>query len=269
MPATTARLPIALCQGLILGGLSAPALRIALVLAAHADASGRFSMTKPSLERLTDIRMDNADRILDRVRGAEAEIDGDPVRAFDDITYTPGVQKRLAGIVTGSLSSGMVTAMAHPRFGGRFVTVDLGELGKLSTVPGILLWLRLATERRDGEVRLRLRDEDMLGLFGSYIGRAAITRTTVKDGEHVWTGLSRIFTNLVDPGVRDLWNALEDVLVDARPISRTGRGHGRAWSSIELEMAPVRKLPSIREMAAAEREKAAYHARKHDPIGSS
>jgi len=268
MPAITSRLPIALCRGLVLGGLSAPALRIALVLAAHSTGDGRFSMTKPTLERLTAIRMDNADRTLDRVRGAEVDIDGDVVRAFDDIMYTPGVQKRLAGIVSGQLSSALVTAMAHPRFGGRSVTVDLGELGRLSTVPGILLWLRLSTEPRDGEVRLRFKDEDMLELFGSYIGRAAITRTTAKDGEHAWTGLSRIFTNLVDPGVRDLWDALEDVAVDARPISRTGRGHGRAWSSIEVEMSPVRKLPSIRELAAMEREKAAYHARKHDPLGS-
>lgn len=59
--------------------------------------------------RMYNTRIDNGQRFIERILGSvidipgseEAEV-GEPV--FDDLTYIPGIEKRLAGVVHGQLS---------------------------------------------------------------------------------------------------------------------------------------------------------------------
>lgn len=258
---TTIELPIALATGLVLEGLTAPAMRMALVLISTSGRSGGVDMLKPELERLAGVRLDNADRSLDRLRHATVGDDA----VFAELEYTPGIQKRLAGVIRGRLSPGLLAELSHPRHGGRSVKIDVDELRACSSVPGILLLLRLAVERqRDVDrVQLRLRDVDALGIFGAYIDRAGRTRTSANGDEERSTSLSRIYAELIEPAIRDLWPALQGWTLDAVPGVPAAHARGKGWSHIDVTMTRLQKRPSIKELAAAERDKAAYQLRKH------
>lgn len=259
--------PLAFGHGRIPAGLTAPAMRAALVLIARANPSGEFDIMKPELEALAGLRLDAADRFFDRLRGSQLACDGVALPAFDSIEYVPGVQKRLAGIIRGRLSPEVLHEITLPRWSGQRLQVDAGELAKLTTVPGILLWLRLGVERQSGrgqEFRLRLTDEDAAGIFGPYTGRAAIKRKTKSEGEFQWTSLSRIYDQLIGPGIKDLWDAIEGAVVDARPVVPE-RGRGRAWSHVEITMSKLRPMPSLRELQAASNSALDYERRKHKP----
>ncbi len=257
-------LPVALATGLVLQGLTAPAMRLSLVLIASASSSGRIDVLKPQLERRAGVRLDNADRTLNRPRGATIAVGEYEAPAFAELDYQAGIQKRLAGIVRGQLSPELIGEIAHPRHGGRTITVDGEELRRLDSVPGILLWLRLALDRQRGDdrVRIHLTDEDAAAIFGGYVQRAAITRTTADGETFRATSLSRIYDDLVAPAVRDLWG-IEGYVVDAAPIVPVVRQRGRAWSSIEITMTKTRKRLSLRELAALGRDADEYELRKH------
>ena len=263
MPADAIALPIAIASGVIPGDLTAPAMRAALVLIGRADASGNFDILKPDLERLTDLRLDNADRFLNRLRDSQFETADGMAPAFAEIVYIAGIKGRLAGVIRGQLSAALIDSISSPVHAGRTVTLAFDELRRLRTTPGILLLLWLSTRRGDDELRIRMTDRDALQVFGPYVARAAITRTTKRDGEHQWTGLSRIFSELVEPGIRDLWGAIPGYDIDAVPMSRTGLGRGRAWSHIEVSMVRLVRRMSVKQLAARQREIEDYERRKH------
>lgn len=257
-------LPVALATGLVLQGLTAPSMRLALVLIASASSSGRIDVLKPQLERRAGVRLDNADRSLNRPRSATIAVGEYETPVFAELDYTAGIQKRLAGIVRGQLSPELIGEIAHPRHGGRTVTVNAEELRRLDSVPGILLWLRLALDRQRGDDRvlIHLTDETAATIFGGYVHRAAITRSN-RDGEQFRaTSLSRIYDDLVAPAVRDLWG-IEGSVVDAAPVVPAVRQRGRAWSAIEITMTKTRKRLSLRELAALGRDADEYELRKH------
>src|SRR5690606_10105569 len=257
--------PFGLAQGIILAGLTAPAYRAAVVLISRANASGVFDITKPELERLAGLRLDATDRFLERLRVSQIACADDLVAPFDEIEYVPGIQNRLAGIIRGRLSSGLLMELHSPRWSGRRLDLDAAELSKLTTVPGILLWLRLAAERQGaGDFRLRLKEEDAAAIFGPYVARAAISRRTKSDGEFQWTALSRIYEQLISPAVKDLWSALDGHVVDARPAALE-RGHGKAWSHVEITMQRLAPMPSLRELNMQEIDRQDYAVRKHRP----
>lgn len=268
MPKPSIAAPLALCHGRILAGLTAPAYRAALVLISHAKPNGIFDITKPELEALAGLRLDAADRFLERLRDSQLACEGNASPAFAEIVYVPGIQQRLAGIIKGRLSPEMLDEISSLRWSGQRLQLDAGELAKLTTVPGILLWLRLAIERQtatDSTFSLRLRDEGAASIFGPYTARAAINRKTKSEGEFKWTSLSRIYEQLIEPGVRDLWTAIDGYVVDARPAVPE-RGRGRAWSHVEITMAKLRPMPSLRELNEAAARKAEYDATKHSNV---
>lgn len=259
--------PFGLAEGIILAGPTAPAYRAAVVLISRANSSGVFDITKPELEKLAGLRLDATDRFLERLRVSQVACTGDIAVAFDEIEYVPGVQNRLAGIIRGRLSPALLMELHSPRWSGRRLDLNASELSKLTTVPGILLWLRLAVERQGAatsDFRLRLREEEAAALFGPYIGRAAIKRRTKSDGEFQWTSLSRIYEQLIAPAVKDLWSAIDGHVVDARP-GAVERGHGKAWSHVEITMQRLAPMPSLRELNMQEIERQDYAVRKHRP----
>jgi hypothetical protein len=249
----TLKLPRILASGHVPAGLTAPALRLALVLLAAADSYGRVSVVKPHLERDAGVRLDNADRALQRVRDAVIPTEDGEIKLFDEITYLPGEQKRLAGIVTASVSgtfrsfAGMLGEIHGP----------IDELRRLTTAPGICLWLYTLPLRQAGpDHRIRLKDEDTAAVFGEYLSRATIKRSS-RGETFQWTSLSRIYQELIMPGVEDLFGALEGWTIDAIPaVPEAGRG--RAWSHVELTVTKLAKRPTAREAMAKYRESVAY-----------
>lgn len=190
-----------LASGHVPAGLTAPALRLALVLLAAADAYGKVSVVKPHLERDAGVRLDNADRALQRVRDAVVATDDGEIKLFDEIVYLPGEQKRLAGIVTASVSG------SFRSFAGMHGEVDgpIDELRRLTTAPGICLWLYTLPLRQSGpNHRIRLKDEDTAAVFGEYLSRATVKGSS-RGETFRWTFLSRIYQELIKPGVDDLF----------------------------------------------------------------
>jgi hypothetical protein len=264
----TISLPAALCDGLILEGLTAPSMRIALVLIAAATGGpGALDILKPVLEKQAGVRLDNAHRSLERIRDCTLS---DGQRVFDEIVYHPGAQKRLAGIVRGLLSGPLLDAISDPRHGGRTVEIDLEELRGCGTVPGILLLLKLASPRQAAinEIRLRLVDRDCLDLFGGYLDRAGVDVVDADGTTSRSTSLSRIYADLITPAVRDLWSALDGYTIDAVPSVPVVKRRGRAWSHIDVVVTRLERRKSVRELMTAIGDHRRYKATKHGPAGS-
>lgn len=258
-------LPAALAHGLVPASLTAPALRMALVLiGAASSATGQISMVKPHLERDAGVRLDNAHRSLERLRNATiVDARGEPALLFEDLTYLPGEQKRLAGIVSGRLSDETQEAIRSSGHAGRSITISIDELGRLSTIPGILLLLRLAVDRPHGDIRLRMDEDECARTFGDYLSRATIRRTNASGDQFRWTALSRIFAELVEPGVKDLWGALDGYVVDAIP--GVPEKKGSPWSYIDITMAKLQPRKSLRELATSLKDSQHYEIRKREP----
>jgi hypothetical protein len=269
--AETIKLPAALAHGLVPAGLTAPALRMALMLIAAAGArTGRIDILKPHLERGAAVRLDNAHRSLERLRECTiVDAGGQPAHLFDELVYTPGEQKRLAGIITGSLSGTARAAIGQPQFAGRTIEISLDELRRLSTIPGILLLARLAADRPNGDIRLRMGEDECQRTFGDYLSRATIERQNADGQAFRWTALSRIFAELIEPGVKDLWSALDGHVVDAVPGVPENRGHGNAWSHIDITLKRLAPRKTLRELAAVVKADEEYQVRKRRPRGSA
>lgn len=267
MALETMKLPLAVASGLVMSGLTAPAMRMALVLLGRASPMGAINVLKPDLERLAGVRLDNAERSLDRLRMSQFDAGGHAEFVFDGLGYTPGAYKRLAGVITGSLTTPFADAIANPVWAGKTVEVDLAELRQLTTVPGILLWLRLAIERQAGteQFRLRMKAEDLAPVFGPYLSRATINRRTAADGEFAWTSLSRMFNSVIAPAIEDLHAVFADHVVDATPITRAGGGKGVPWVAVDIEMERIHRRKSLRELREMGAQREEHRRRKHEP----
>lgn len=260
-------LPAALANGVVPAGLTAPALRMAMVLIASASASsGGISIMKPHLERDAAVRLDNAHRSLERLRGAMiADVRGEPARLFDELVYKPGVQKRLAGVITGTVSVAAREAFAAGGNAGRTILIAMDELRRLSTIPGILLLTRFAAERDRDDLRIRMGEDECAKVFGDYLSRATIERQNADGEPFRWTALSRIYAELIEPGVKDLWTAVDGFVVDAIPGVPAQRGHGNAWAYVDVTIKKLAPRKSLRELAAVAKDAEDYATRKHTP----
>ncbi|MGV8953118.1 MAG: hypothetical protein ACOH2M_18615 [Cypionkella sp.] len=256
-------LPRALADGVLLSGLTAPAMRAALVLVGYAGDSGRIDMLKPELERLAGVRIDNGQKFVDRIQQSaidvpesdEVEI-GEPV--FDDLTYTPGTEKRLAGIVRGQLSGSFRTAIGRMSRTG-MVTLDIDVLRHLDTTAGILIYLRIALERAANPgksvLKMRLRDVDAFGWFGQYCRQASTGRVNVGGDVFRSVSLGRIHRHLIAPGILDLAAAVDDFEVDAVTAVPEQAVRGRAWSHVDVLVRKLITAPTVAQMAQLMSEK--------------
>ncbi len=167
-------LPFGLADGLLLGGLTAPSMRATLALLSTLTPDGAVEILKPFMERLASTRIDNGDRFLERPR--ECFIDGgtpdDGERWFYELDYTPGEMKKLAGVIRGRLTRTAREALADPNWGSRKVRISADVLGQLSTVPGILLYLKIAgimsSHPTSKVIDLRLDKDSIESIFGRY-----------------------------------------------------------------------------------------------------
>lgn len=269
---TNARLvlPRGLAVGVIMSGLTAPSMRAALVLAGYAKEDGRVDMLKPELERLSGTRIDNGHKFLERILQSvidipgsdEAEI-GEPV--FDELTYSPGIEKRLAGVVHGQLSGSFRTAISRMTRTGT-VTLDIDVLRHLDTIAGILIYLRIALEQAArpaaSVLKIRLRDTDAYSWFGQYCQQAS-TGTVNAAGDQIRSvSLGRIHRHLIAPGIKDLAAAVDDLDLDAIAGIPEEAVRGRAWSHVDIVARKLRRMPTIGELDAAGKQRIAYHERK-------
>lgn len=263
-------LPKALAMDVLMSGLTAPGMRAALVLAGHAAADGRIDMLKPQLEKLSGTRIDNGHRFVDRLGEAVIDIpgSGDPEvghDAFSDLLYTPGIEKRLAGVITGQLSGAFLSAISAARRSGQ-VVLDLDVLRHLDTVAGILIYLRVQLERARAPghsvLKLRLKDADAFAWFGQYCRQASTGRTNAAGEVFRSVSLGRIHRALIDPGIRDLAAAVDDLDIDAIAGIPETAVRGKAWSHVDIMVRKLRRVATISELDAAGRQQTAYEARK-------
>lgn len=265
---TTLTLPAALAQGVILAGLTAPSMRVALVLIANASSAGRIDMLKPEVEKLAGVRMDNANRMIERLLQSVIDIPyseepevGEPV--FDELIYTPGIEKRFAGVIIGTLSGSFRTAVGRMTRTGT-VMLDIDVLRRLSTVPGIVLYIRLQLERskapKEAVIRFRLKDADGFAMFGQYCRQASTGRVSA-DGESFRSiSLGRIARHLIEPAVRDLGDASQDIEINAVAGIPEQAVRGKAWSHVDIVARRLKRV-SLKEFVDRQDEKQRHRAR--------
>lgn len=260
-------LPRALSTGLIMLDLSAASMRAALVLIANARSDGSIDMLKPELERLAALRIDNGHRFLTPIFESRIDIPsdrdsegvGDSV--FESLDYVPGEQKRLAGIIRGQLSLSFRRAISMPTFHGK-LDLDLDVLRRLGTVPGILIYLKIAAllgQTSASVHRIRLKTDDAMAMFGNYVGQAATRTVNAAGEESMNVSLGRIHRHLIAPGVRDLAGALEDYDVEAIAAVPETPLPGRAWSHVDVMVRRLKRVGTIKELSENQRQRAAYY----------
>lgn len=238
-------LPAALAHGLVPAGLTAPSLRMALVLlAAASDGTGNISVMKPHLERDAAVRLDNAHRSLERLREASiVDRNGEPARLFERLVYSLGEQKRLAGIISGTVSVAAREAFAAGAMSGKAISIALPELRRLSTIPGILLLVHLAADRDGDDFRIRMDDDECVRTFGHYLSRATVERRNTDGETFRWTALSRIFAELVEPGSRICGAPLMAMSLTRHSVCRRSGAMGTHGPS---SISPLSALPRRR-----------------------
>ncbi|WEJ31691.1 hypothetical protein [Devosia sp. SD17-2] len=262
-----------LSKGLLPTGLTAPGLRAFVVLLAHAKPDGTVDMLKPDLERLANVRIDQGDRFMHPLR--ESSIDCPADRSlieypwFDSIDYEPGQYRRTAGRFLGRLSYAALGLMSLSRWSGS-VPVDVDEFKRLSTVGGIILYLRcralLAEQPKTVEAQMRLQIEDVHEIFGFYCD-AAISRKKV-DGVVRWKSLSlsRVSRVLLQPGIDDIKRNADDLLIDLREIKAPGSGRGKPWKRVDIVFGPLPKRTSLRDLNMRGIEKQEHAARRFTSV---
>jgi hypothetical protein len=260
-------LPQGLAEGIILSDLSAPAMRATLVLIAAAKADGSINLLKPDLEMIAAVRIDNGHRFLDALTESCLDMPADQEHVsygdavFKSLDYQPGEQKRFAGIIRGQLSDSFRGAVSEPRWQGR-IEIDLDVLRRLTTVPGILMYLKiagmLARNPSQSVHRMRLKINDAMALFCNYGGQAA-TKTRNAAGEFSLNiSLGRIHRHLITPALIDLGNALEDFDVDAVVAMPENPAPGRAWSHIDIMVRRLIRLGTLSDLNERQRQRGAY-----------
>ncbi|KQX40386.1 hypothetical protein ASD04_07080 [Devosia sp. Root436] len=247
---TVLSIPLAVAEYLVLEGLTAPQMRIALTLLCLAGAGGQVRIEKPSLERMTGVSMDAANRTLDPVRKTLLGLHGHPSSGsavFADIVYEPGKRGVSFGVVSATLSREMRGVMAET--GTRMMKLPADEMREYSSVPSIILRLRLGAaleaDKTAAVARMRLRPEDLQPTFGGY-ARSAVVRTTSRVtgevAEHV--SLARAGAVLVDPAVNEITKISNSMRVKAGR-----RMAGRKWAAIVVEATRLQFLPRLTKPA--------------------
>lgn len=232
-----------------------------------ATERGYVDQLKPEIEKLIATRVDNASAFLDPLRhsiidlpGIDHDAAGEPW--FETVEYTPGVQKRLAGVVRARLSSAARSVLSDLMFTGT-VAIAADEFRRLSTVCGIIVYLRCRKLLKDGgiakEVSQRFDDKGLFGLFGQY-AKAAVSRKRNVAGDIVQTlSLSRMTDVLLEPAVLDVRRNVDDVIV-AIAAGRAGDGGGR-WTHVDLGVAPRPQRMTLRELDADMLEKERHRSK--------
>jgi len=255
--------PMALTNGVLPTGLPAPAFRAFVMLVSLANDNGFVDILKPELERLISTRIDNATRFLEPLRESVIDmpgIDHDSVGEpwFESVEYLPGEQKRLAGVIRLQLSGAARSVLASIAYPGT-VAIAADEFRRLSTVPGIIVYLRcrrlISAVGKAAEIQERFDDAGLFQLFGQY-SAAAVSNKRKADGEIGQTlSISRMTDTLLEPAVQDVRRHVDDVVVVLSEGRPEGGGRGRRWSHVDLLIAPRPKRLSVRDIDAMMTEK--------------
>ncbi|MEO8758648.1 MAG: hypothetical protein ABI398_12965 [Devosia sp.] len=246
------RIPYAVAEHAVLGGLSAAQMRIALVLIAM-NVTSQTSIVKPMFERVTGVRLSNADRVLgaivaDGIISTDiAAFDGKPI--FESWTYIRGERGRIAGVIDAKLSIDLqylisAAGMRHPD-----IEIAADELRRYSSVAGILMRLRIgaffARYPHVKKMEASVTPEAGAALFGAFGAKLARIERTTADGEvKAYTSLFRLNAGVIAPGAAEVNSmpistrgSLPGFKVTATPIVQdTGAGPGQHWISVDLDV---------------------------------
>lgn len=229
------KVPFTLASECTIGGLNAPSMRLAVVLATMAfhGHQGEWSINKPDLELRAGVVLDSAERLLAPVRGAILEKDDISVPVFERLEYEPGQRFKTAGVITARLSF-MAREMLFSQ--QKVVRMPLDEFRAYSSISAVILRLRLAARLQDLKTSKndvwRLKPEDLAstGVFGSYSKLAMITRTNAKGETAEYVSLSRAEAKLLRKGVDEINARSQGAKVDLVPIKTSAgpKSHGIA-----------------------------------------
>lgn len=269
-PATglTLQVPRALAHGVLPAGLTAPALRAFVIMLAHAGPDGTIDLLKPALVDQSGTRIDAASRFLEPLRSTTIAIAmgnaADGEHWFDEIRYRPGERTKFAGVIAAQLSPAARTIMAQPDLVGT-IEIQVDEFRRLTTVPGVLLYLRLRDELarapKAKAVTMRAVVEDLHGLFGVYCAAAASKRVNADGDLELTLGLSRVTATLLVPAVADLAKAMDTVGVDLIEGKAEGAGRGVRWRHVDIVAERLAPRKTMVVIGAAEKERKAHAAR--------
>lgn len=140
--------------------------------------------------------------------------------------------------------------------------MQVDELRRLSTVPGIILYLRcqaiLAGKPSSREIVQRWDDQELLEVFGQYAASARSVRTLASGEQSVTVSLSRMTAALLTPGADDLRAALDSfaaAVIEGKPL---GAGRGKKWSHVDLVLQRLAPRPKLKDLVAAQNERLRY-----------
>jgi hypothetical protein len=258
------KIPLMVAQSLVAPGLTASSLRMLIVLIALGGRDGQVRIDKPRFERLLGIRLDNAAVAMAPLERATIEMAEDPGNnvagpALSSLSYTPGVQKRLSGIIeaqTNDWSIGALVGMSR----NQLVEIPADEFRNYRSVSGILMRLRIAAAFSSPDAKVaswRLDHTGLANMFGSHASAAALTRTSAKTGTKTEIlSLARAGQVIVIPAAEELKRYCRDVSVTAHVMLGGNEGDAkRPWLAIDVK-ATKRKRVSLADLA----KKGAYRA---------
>ena len=259
-----------LAKGVLPSGLTAPMLRVFAIMLSHVGKDGTIDILKPHLEEQASVRIDAGHRYVEPLRTSLIDIPSDPELSgapwFDSIEFVPGERKKLAGRFVAQLSPEAMAVMADLRWSGT-VPVPISEFRRLSTGPGILLYLRckllIATNPKATEHTIRWAIEDVFAALGQYC-QAAKTKKVLASGDVSESiSLSRVTRVLLEPGVADIQKSVDDLLIGIDEVKPAGAGRGRAWKRVDIVFGPRPKRASLKELNDMTAARAEYHRTKH------
>ncbi|MBE7732156.1 hypothetical protein [Devosia faecipullorum] len=259
-----------LAMGVLPSGLTAPMLRVFAVMLASVGKDGVIDILKPHLEEQASVRIDAGHRYVEPLRTTLIDIPAEPELSglpwFDSIEFVPGERKKLAGRFVAQLSPEAMAVVADLRWSGT-VPVPISEFRRLSTVPGILLYLRckalIAASPNATEHSIRWAIEDVFGALGQYC-QAAKSKKTLATGETSETiSLSRVTRVLLEPGVVDIQRNVDDMLIGIDQVKPAEAGRGRAWKRVDIVFGPRPKRATLKELNDFTAARAEYHRTKH------
>lgn len=238
--------PQVLASDATIGGLNAPSLRLAIVLAtlAHHGHQGEWTIAKPLLEARAGVVLDNASRLLEPLIGAMLELKDATVPLFDVVDYTPGLRWKTAGTITVRLSFAAREMLYSQQ---NVVRLPLDEFRGYSTISGVILRLRLAARMQTLKTsqadlwRLSAEDFPLTGVFGSYASLAMIRRKNAAGDEIEYVSLSRAEDKLLKRGVAEINARSVAVTVKMTP-RRTSPDKKARWSEITIETQRIHEV---------------------------
>ena len=259
-----------LAMGVLPSGLTAPMLRVFAVMLSHVGKDGVIDILKPHLEEQASVRIDAGHRFVEPLRTTLIDIPAEPKLSgapwFDSIEFVPGERKKLAGRFVAQLSPEAMAVVADLRWSGS-VPVPIAEFRRLSTVPGILLYLRckalIAASPKATEHTIRWAVEDVFGALGQYC-QAAKTKKVLASGDVSESiSLSRVTRVLLEPGVVDIQRSVDDLLIGIDEVKPAEAGRGRAWRRVDIVFGPRPKRATLKELNDMTAARAEYHRTKN------